>query len=374
MNLHYHKIGDICSLVRGTSPTMKTLPGPYPLVVTAAFRRSSTSYQLDGPAVCVPLISSTGDAALHRVHYQEGKFALADLLVALLPRNPDICDARYLYHLLMARKNEYFIPLMFGTANVSLKENDIANVEIPLPTLTEQQRMVARIEELEAQVDKARSLRQQAKDEAEILVTSKMQDSIKASGSNVRYLPFTEVTRLERRPVNVQLDQNYQEIGVYSYGRGIFHKIPRTGAEVGEKDLYQIRAGDFILQITFAWEGAVALAEQEDDGLYGSVRYLTFRVNEEICSPWYLLVYMKTPEAISQLGGISPGSAGRNRVLSVKRLGEVMVPIIPLEYQRWMTDALKVELQTLRNLQAENAAELDALMPSILDRAFKGEL
>jgi type I restriction enzyme S subunit len=58
---------------------------------------------LEGPAVCVPLISSTGhgDAALHRVHYQEGKFALANLLVALLPRNPEKLSAKYLYHLLM---------------------------------------------------------------------------------------------------------------------------------------------------------------------------------------------------------------------------------------------------------------------------------
>ena len=245
---------------------------------------------------------------------------------------------------------------------------------ILIPPLTEQQRIVARIDGLAAQIQEARTIRQQAKEETDVLVTSRMRDSIKASGSNVRHLPFTEVARLERRPVNVQLDQNYQEIGVYSFGRGIFHKTSRTGAEVGKKDLYEIRAGDFILQVTFAWEGAVALAEQEDDGLYGSVRYLTFRVNEEICSPWYLLVYMKTREAISQLGTISPGSAGRNRVLSVKRLGEVIVPVVPLDYQGWMTDALKAELNTLKTLQAKTATELDALMPSILDRAFKGEL
>jgi hypothetical protein len=74
VNVAFHRLGDLCSLVRGTSPTLKTPPGDYPLVVTAEFRRSADSWQLEGPAVCVPLISSTGhgDAALHRVHYQEG--------------------------------------------------------------------------------------------------------------------------------------------------------------------------------------------------------------------------------------------------------------------------------------------------------------
>ena len=66
----------------------------------SSFRRSAESYQIDGAAVCVPLISSTGhgDAALHRVHYEEGKFAVANLLVALIPKDPTHCDAKYLYH------------------------------------------------------------------------------------------------------------------------------------------------------------------------------------------------------------------------------------------------------------------------------------
>ncbi len=37
-------------------------------------------------------------------------------------------------------------------------------------------------------------------------------------------------------------------------------------------------------------------------------------------------------------------------------------------------DALQAELDALKRLQAETAAELDALLPAILDRAFKGEL
>jgi type I restriction enzyme S subunit len=37
-------------------------------------------------------------------------------------------------------------------------------------------------------------------------------------------------------------------------------------------------------------------------------------------------------------------------------------------------DALQAEVDALKRLQAETAQELDALLPSILDRAFKGEL
>ena len=37
-------------------------------------------------------------------------------------------------------------------------------------------------------------------------------------------------------------------------------------------------------------------------------------------------------------------------------------------------DALQAEVDSLKALQAQSAAELDALLPSVLDRAFKGEL
>ena len=57
-----------------------------------------------------------------------------------------------------------------------------------------------------------------------------------------------ELLRLERRRVDVEPEKLYQEIGIYCFGRGIFHKAPRTGFEVGEKDLFLMKQGDFILQ------------------------------------------------------------------------------------------------------------------------------
>ena len=37
-------------------------------------------------------------------------------------------------------------------------------------------------------------------------------------------------------------------------------------------------------------------------------------------------------------------------------------------------DSVQARLASLRKLQAETQEELDALLPSVLDRAFKGEL
>ena len=182
-----------------------------------------------------------------------------------------------------------------------------------------------------------------------------------------------ELLRLERRPVEVLPEERYQEIGIYCFGRGIFHKSPRSGLEVGDKDLYLLKEGDFILQVTFAWEGALAIVSAAEDGMYGSTRYPTFRVAEDRCIPQFLLQYFKTEEGLQQLVKICPGSAGRNRVLSIKRIPEVLVPMPSIaEQQRIVAriEKLGAKLQEACKLRQQTAEEMDLL----LSRATEAQL
>ena len=182
-----------------------------------------------------------------------------------------------------------------------------------------------------------------------------------------------DLLTLERRPVKVLPDAQYAEIGTYSFGRGIFHKQPRSGLEVGNKDLYLIREGDFILQITFAWEGAVALASAAEDGMYGSVRFPTFRVDETQCYPPFLVSYFKLEEGRRQLVKISPGSAGRNRVLSIKRIPEISVPLPSLaEQQRIVAriETLARRVEEARGLRREAVGEAALFADSATNAVF----
>lgn len=178
-----------------------------------------------------------------------------------------------------------------------------------------------------------------------------------------------ELLRLERRSVTINPDELYQEIGIYCFNRGVFHKTPRTGFQVGAKDLFQVKEGDFILQVTFAWEGAVALMGRAEDGMYCSTRYPTFRIREDRCLPSFLLHYFKTDEGREQLVRISPGSAGRNRVLSLKRIPEVLIPLPPmLEQHRIVAkiEKLAAQIQEVRSLRNRVSQDAEVLCRSIL--------
>jgi len=136
------KLSEICEIKKGTFSATKTPIGKYPLVVTAAARKSSDSYQIDKPSICIPLISSTGHghASIKRIHYQEGKFALASILAAIIPKN-NSCFPKFLYHLLDFKKEEYFVKKMRGSANVSLKISKIGETTISLPPLDLQKKI-----------------------------------------------------------------------------------------------------------------------------------------------------------------------------------------------------------------------------------------
>jgi type I restriction enzyme S subunit len=364
------RLGELCRMVKGISPTLKTEPGHYPLVVTASYRRTADTWQLEGPAVCIPLISSTGhgDAALHRVHYQEGKFALANLLVALKPNDPSVSDAKYLYHLLMVQKDELLVPLMQGTANVSLKELDIAGVEIPLPPLAEQQRVVARIEELAAQIKEARTLRKQAVEEADALLRSILDDDKEAQPTVMR-----ELVKLRAPDVTVSADKNYQFAGVYCFGRGVFKANLKSGMDFAYPRLTRLRTGEFVYPKLMAWEGAFGVVPHECDGCVVSTEFPVFEVNEERVFPEVLDTYFRTPSVWPEVAGESTGTNVRRRRLNPQDFLDYKMPL-PSRQTQIKFRKVRAEVDVLKRLQAETTAELDALLPNILDCAFKGKL
>lgn len=151
-------LGNVCRLVKGATPTQKATPGIYPLVVTAEARGTSDTFQFDEAAVCVPMVSSTGHghASLKRVHYQDGKFALANIITACLAREPSMLDMKFLWYVLDHGRDVLLVPRMKGTANVSLSQRALAEVPLSLPPIEEQRRVVNLVECFDVLVETAR--------------------------------------------------------------------------------------------------------------------------------------------------------------------------------------------------------------------------
>ena len=138
------KIGELCTLAKGKIGIKKAIPGIYPLVVTAENRASHNEWHFNKPSVIIPLVSSTGHghASLKRIHYQEGEFAVGNILCVVTPKDENILNANFLYHYLDVYKEELLVSRMKGMANVTLPMKEIAQVEIPLISIQEQNKWV----------------------------------------------------------------------------------------------------------------------------------------------------------------------------------------------------------------------------------------
>lgn len=136
-------LSEVCNISKGKSSSTKTDPGAYRLFLTAEEFKTADHFDFEGEGVCVPLISATGHgkAAIKRVHYVCGKFALANLLAFVEPKNREVLDPKYLYYCLDSAKNE-MAKLMKGAANVSMKVSDLEYFQIPLFSIDEQKRIV----------------------------------------------------------------------------------------------------------------------------------------------------------------------------------------------------------------------------------------
>jgi len=189
---------------------------------------------------------------------------------------------------------------------------------------------------------------------------------------------LSNLIRFEKRTVQVDPRKKYEEIGIYSFGKGIFHKPPLDGSEIGNKKMVMIKDGDLIFNLTFAWEGAVAIASSREDGMYGSERYLTYRVNEEKVIPEYLQYFLVTPLGLKQLKKISPGSALRNRVFNKNRIDEILIPLPPDTFEQ------KLIIEKINKIKTQNMIVqaklqkvkqlLETFSQSLLSKAFSGDL
>jgi len=201
------------------------------------------------------------------------------------------------------------------------------------------------------------------------LLDAKFQEIAKKSSDR----PMGEIAPILRRPVKVELYEEYPEIGVRSFGRGTFHKPALTGADLGGKKVFKIKEGDLLFMNVFAWEGAIAVASPDDEGRFGSHRFITCVPEPETMTAEFLCFYFLTSAGIEQIRKASPGSAGRNRTLSIEALMQMPVPCPSLKVQARFNNLL-FKVRALLRCAETQMEDLAALERSIVAAALRGEL
>jgi type I restriction enzyme S subunit len=282
-------------------------------------------------------------------------------------RDPEQCDAAFMGWLV---RSAPFVDLCVaaseGTTNrVRIKEDRFLDQQIALPPMAEQKTLVARLDTLTQKTQQVESHLDAVERDAAHLLALRFRDVIVEAPLR----PMAEVAPLVRREQAINLNGSYPELGVRSFGKGTFHKPPLSGSEVGTKRLFRIEPGDLLFSNVFAWEGAIAIAQPEDSGRFGSHRFITCRAVPIAATAEFLRYYFLTDEGMLKIGEASPGGAGRNRTLGLEKLMAIQVPMPPLARQQSF-NRLQAGVAALKAKHAAIRQANAALLPATLERVF----
>lgn len=122
-----------------------------------------------------------------------------------------------------------------------------------------------------------------------------------------------------------------------------------------------------------AWEGALGIVPENCDGLVVSPEFPVFELLQDRVLAETLDVYFRSPSVWPELAAISTGTNVRRRRLHPSAFLEFKIPLPPMTSQKQLR-SIKARTDALTKLQSQTTTELDALMPSILSKAFRGEI
>jgi len=264
-----------------------------------------------------------------------------------------------------------------------IRPEKFLEIEIPLPAIAEQRRIVARIEELAARIEEARELRRRAAVEADALANKYAECLFNIYDCNLQSIESICDVRggiqksMERTPganprryiTVAHVQRNWIDISDPRYFEVSDEELERWRLHSG--DVLVIEGNGSADQI-----GRTALFSGEIEDCVHQNHVIRIRPNPKWILPDYLNGFLNSPPGQKQMHERSRTTSGLFN-LSVGRIKSINVPLTPLNDQQRIVINLREmrkKLDALKRHQAETAAELDALLPAVLERAFRGEL
>ena len=178
---------------------------------------------------------------------------------------------------------------------------------------------------------------------------------------------FGEITSKYEDPVPTPHD-GYYRLGIRSHAKGTFHSYVAKGQELETAQMHRVAAGNFIVNITFGWEHAVAITDKNDAGKLVSHRFPQFSFAEGMVPEFFRYVIVDE-KFRHHLWLASPGGAGRNRVLKLDEMLNYLMRFPSRDEQIKIAEFFR-HLDNLITLHQRKFEKLTNVKKSMLEKMF----
>jgi len=337
-----------------------------------------------------------GDVVYNKLFAWKGAFAVADDAVdgcivsdkfPTYQHNETLVDLRFLSWFFripgLAQQAQDLSKGAAAISKLTLNPPQFWDMEIPLPPLSEQHRIMACIEELSAKVEEARALRRQAAKEATALTAATLYAATgraTAGGCLADVLAGKPHNGWSARCDNLESGTPVLSLAAvtgFHYRAAAFKRTSLL--PTGREDSF-LHTGDLLITRSNTPElvGHAAIYDGHPSPCLYPDLMMRLDVVDAKAEKRFVWYWLQTRTVRAFIAKNAKGTSP-----TMKKIAQGTVMAIPFpshlgmpEQRRIVAylDGLQAKVDALKKLQTDTAAELDALLPSILDKAFKGEL
>lgn len=368
---------EVLSIVNGKNQKeVESNDGAYPILGSGGEIGRAKAYLCEAGATVVGRKGS-----INNPFYVNERFWNVDTAFGILPG--DNLDSKFLYYFC---KSFNFKELDKSTTIPSLAKTDLLNIEMPVPSLTEQKRIVNRIEELFSELDSAVETLKKTKEQLSVYRQSVLKDAFGKYESGFK-VPITEVVIQEKYSLAIGPFGSNLKVSDYTTKgvKLVFVKDIRSSfsreitkfvseAKASELKPHCVYCGDLLITKMGDPPGDCCVYPFADRGIITS-DCIRIKLNELKMNKIYLMHYIHSIFGKMQIKGMTQGVAQKK--ISLDRFKKFKVPKIDMVEQKNLVDLVQSKLSVCDNIEKivnEALSQADAMRQSILKKAFEGKL
>ena len=371
-NWEWKKLGEVCDVKKGTSITkQKTQIGDIPVI--AGGQQPAYYHNVANRTGKTITVSASG-AYAGFVNYFEIQIFASDC-TTIQSMDESKLLTKYVYLIIKSQQKKIY-NLQSGAGQPHVYAKDLARIEIPVPPLPIQRKIVSILERAE----KLKNLRQEANEEIDSIIqnlfhfffesknfeesnlrnmTSLISSGSTPLGGSKNYLDKGETVFI--RSQNILMNKFSQHDKLY-ISEEIHTKMDRTW----------VKKNDVLINITGASIGRTAIYNGEDNMANVNQHVCIIRLKENSSiNQLYLNYFLSSKKMQNYI--LLRNAGATSQALNFNQIGNFRVPIPPISLQNQFASLIE-KIESIKENQKESTEEINTLFDALMQKAFNGEI
>lgn len=276
-----------------------------------------------------------------------------------------------------------------GTTRLKLTQAEMKRIPVPVPPLSEQERIVSRIEELFSQLDAGVETLKKTKAQLSVYRQAVLKEAFNSAEVDCKMLPIAEILTKTRKgmstgPFGTMIKKSDHKatgvpmLGIENIGRGQFvdgNKIYVTAEKAEELKAFSLRAGDIIISRSGTVGEICAVPERAEGSLLSTNLMRVSLDDTMIRSDYFIALFQSKGIVLDQIKELCKGST--RDFLNQTILKQIVFPVPSMEKQEEIVSIIEARMSVCDSIEQTVDIALqqaEVMRQSILKQAFKGKL